>query len=672
MSPRAKRYAAIAAVALLALIVFRRHEPPPDYFTADQVARGNLRYVMHEMGTLTPREAVVVKVPFAARIEFIVEDGSWVEKNDVLFILNEDDELKRAADERTQLMSLRQDLDLALMKRAQASDTEGQKRDWAKRAYELEQIRHRILTDTPAYGDELIKLHHQLKPLEEETADVRMQYEAAQDAYQAARDAEYDALDAVQANKDGVMRAQARIDELSVIADDSPEKLKASERMNLEEAKKELSAMQESIKGLKEKTAGLEEAYAIAQKAKEALRGPRDEIAAALAKREENEKEIYIRIEIEKRGLPLTMLRLDEESSRLALEEARRRLEQGKLSFAAGAISQSALDELTENVTAQSNKHLILREKLAVAERPLAPEVLLEAQLKLQSARDKAEKADETYARTLALQDQEIKVLRAREQRLVASIDTRSRHFPAIIESNIQFSEKELAELGDDKSGRRAEIEADLKRMREDLQASRDNPPNVERAPVSGIVTLMRENGDRPRQAGDQAWDQDALVEISPPENMEVSVKVNEVNIQHLSPGMPAGIEIPALKNLQCEAEVYQISGIGRDKFALSGQPGFADVTQYDVRLKLKEARADFRQGMSVLVNILAGEKKDVLWLPLGAATKSGEGWTVLTGGNRSPKPTPVEGEPFGPDAFIVTGGLKEGDAVYTRRVRNL
>ncbi|MBA3709451.1 MAG: HlyD family efflux transporter periplasmic adaptor subunit, partial [Planctomycetes bacterium] len=407
-----------------------------------------------------------------------------------------------------------------------------------------------------------------------------------------------------------------------------------------------------------------------ARATRDAAKPARDELQAKLTERELMEEDYHIRIEIEKRALPLVKLRLDEESASLGFAEASRKRDQGRLASASGALSQTALDDLEAAVRTADNQLRIVRENVAIAERPPAPELLAEAQMKLDRAKAKADQAQAAYQRALAIQDQEIAVLKAQERRWMASIDTRSRHFPSMIEANIEFSQKELAALEADDDKRRAEIAADIERMQRDLAAAKETPPNIYKAPVAGITWVMRE-GDRPRQAGDRAWEEDSLVEIYPPEDMEVVAKVNEVNIKHVAKGMRAQVEIPSLANLRLDGEITQVSGIGKDKFAEFNdwdKVVFADVTQFEVRCRLSQSRPDYRQGMTALLSIQVGERADALWLPLGAVTRSGEAWTVMVGA-RDPQPAVVAGEPFGEDAFIITGGLKEGDVVRIRRV---
>ena len=45
-----------------------------------------------------PRDPVLSRSPFSARLQWVVEDGTWVEAGANLFILSDEDEVKRIAE----------------------------------------------------------------------------------------------------------------------------------------------------------------------------------------------------------------------------------------------------------------------------------------------------------------------------------------------------------------------------------------------------------------------------------------------------------------------------------------------------------------------------------------------------------------------------------------------
>ena len=163
------------------------------------------------------------------------------------------------------------------------------------------------------------------------------------------------------------------------------------------------------------------------------------------------------------------------------------------------------------------------------------------------------------------------------------------------------------------------------------------------------------------------------MAEIFPPENMDVLLRINEVDLRHLHLGQTARVVIPALKDRVMRGEVVQMAGVGRDKFSrpeYAGKAGFADVVDFEVRVRLADTTGvELRQGMAARVSILQEQVTGVLRLPLAAVSPTpAGGWQVRGNDGRM---RPVDGHPQGPLWFVVTGGLAEGDEVAIVRTRN-
>ena len=661
----------VIALILAAAVLGRQREATTSWYEAVAARRADVAEVLHQVGELAPHDPLLVKARFNGRIQFIVADGTWVEAGAPMVSLAEDDEVKEAADARSQLLGARQELRLARLKRHHAEETEALKLAQAGRGVGLERLRHRILTSEPVGGDELVRLDAALVPLEAATAAVRGDYQRAQAIYQRAQDAYLDALDARSAARDGLLRLDARIDELAAAAGKSSDGLQAAELAERDKAAADLVTVRvERASAAAASTSG-EATLRATRAARDAAVPARDTAAATLAAREQAEEDLRVRLEIEKRGLPLAQLRLDEEGAWLEADEAARKRDQGRAAAAAGALSQAALAELEDAATRTANQLGIVRARVAIAARPLTTEQRAEADARLVRAETRAAAAMADRARALALADQEIAVLEARVARLAFTVDAKGKAFPDILESNIDFVEQELAALDPEDPedvARKAEATAELVTLRAQWEQAKADPPNVIVAPAAGVARV-RNTGDRPRQAGDQVYDEDVLVEIFTPGNMEVRVLVNEVDVRKVAPGQRAQVTVPALPGFASEAEIIQVAGLGRDKFADDGQ--VAGLVQFPVRVRLAAPAPTLRQGMTALVDVTLGMRAAVLMLPLGAVTRDGDGWSVLAGDPKAPAPRAVQGEPFGDDAFLLSGGLAEGETAYILRKRN-
>ncbi len=687
----------LLTVLIATLLILRR--PPGDPVNAWEVItvrRGLVVESGHESGTLAPRTPVLVTAPFEARLSWLVEDATWVEAGAPLAILADDEELRRLADERSQLEDARQEVAINRLRRAQEVDEQAAKVALASRSAALERGRHRVATEPAVGGEELVRLAELLAPSEDNIRSLRTTAQTAQAAWQESQDLHLDALGRWQEAQDNVLRLESRLADLAPastsvtttggVADTGQA---ARDRRRRDRAATEsASVTAEDTVALHQRTAAeLSTARAqvidlghTVEKARveaEGRRPARDQAAAALQAAEDATLDLRLRLEIERRALPATTLTLDRDNARLDLVEADRRLREGQAAFAARALSKAALDDL-ESAQADATARLaILEQRLAVVAAPPAPEVVAEASARLAKAEADEAAARAEQERALAILDQTIAVADAKVRRSEALIAQRSRRFPATIQGELDARERELTQPGSD----RPALEAAIAQLRQDLAQAKATPPNIVTAPVAGLARLRRDGG-RTRQAGDQVWSADVVVEVHPPGNLEVLVRVNESTVSRYAAGMPVAIRIPALaappngsggpaQPLVRGGTIASVSGVGRDKSQSNeATPVFTGVTQFEVRIALTPEAdgrdADLRQGMSAVVTIEMARHENALWLPRAAARHDAGRWLV----RRQPgaTPSPVDLLPAGDDALLVRSGLDEGATVVIER----
>lgn len=664
----------IAAVILVGIGWVLRPTPVRQHDEVRLVAvqRGDVVHVLRETGTLFAHDPVLVKNRYRATLKWIVEDGSWVEKGDKLFMVSAEKLEEEVAAQRQELIALRQELRLAKLKRKHAEDVGRLELDAALRKHELETIRYRVLTSTPKGGLELIRVHEALLPLEKETNEVRDRFEVAQDEYLEAQDGYLEAQDAFEASKTRYLRAQARVDELRVQTDLDPENMQPEDRRKYDEAKSGLVEAKAEMAKEESALPGLRQAMLDARTAANALKMPLDELEARLGAGDARTEELYVALEMEKRGLERANLQLDEEAAELQLEHARSELRDGELSFTSGAISKATLEALRTAHASVSNHLQIVQQKLKIASRPPAPEELEEARTQLAKAKAEADNARERFDESLAVRDAEMQLLTTRIEKMERDLEFELFNFIDLIEADIAAAERELELLDPEDTQRRAKLNEEIPELKRRLEHAVANPPNVYKAPTSGIARLATWRRSRPTRAGDE-WYADAnLVTIYPPDKVEVFSHVNEVNMRYVQRDMPARVLVPSLGNKELQAQVYQVAAVAKDKFdrkfAWFEERAFADVTQFDVRLRLDGTHPDLRQGMTVVVELEADRRDDVLWLPAGAVRFDDKRFVVMLESDGVRKEHTIQGEFFGDDAFVVTEGLQEGDHVQLER----
>lgn len=713
MKKRIRLGLAGAILAAVAVVAAAFRPPPGEALPTWEpmiLTRGTVIDRLRETGTLMPRDPTIVAVPFDGKLQWILEDSTWVLAGEPLFIIDDADELKKVADERNQLTEAGQDLELALLKRDQAGDTEERKVRKAEQDLIIEQTRSRILTTKAVGGLELVRCDVELVPLEAATTIVRTRFEQARVAWQQAQDAFIDQLDVWQDHQDHLLRLENRLDELTQqekeakakpriparAKDGRPDGDKSGGKKGGKPPSKEegstpvaevpinpemeMSTVLAERAALREKTARLQVELTEAR-AKRDLQAPaKDRAGAELAVAEAIERELRIRIEIEKRGLPATQLGLDAELAHLTLDETERRLREGQAAFAAKTLSQSAIDDLVAARDSARSQSTIVAERLALASRPVSPEIRAEAAARLAKAEQAAANAKSVRDRNLVILDQERAVLAAKIARLTASLAIRARRFPSTIEQEIAARERDRSL----KPEHAEQIDRELVSLRADLAKAKSTPPNIVIAPVAGLVKVRRE-GDRQKLAGDQVWQADPMIEVFAPANMEVVVRVNEVNVARLRPGMKVTAEIPALGRLPRSGVITQVAGVGRDKNDGSGKKSQAGVTQFEVHIHLEpgddQRDGDFRQGMTALVAIELQRVENALWLPRSAIVTMPDGHPGIRRAAGA-APTRISGHIVGSDAFVVDTSvtdavgkndqaLSEGTTVYVERIPN-
>lgn len=640
-------------------------------YEAVSVQFGTLQDEVHELGELVPRDPIIVKAPFSGRLRFVVDDGAWVDQGATLFSIGEEDELKKLADDRGNLLTSRQQLRLNLLRRRQAEQDEKRKLVSAQRNLEIEELRLKVVETRPKGGITLVELHEQMLPLEAETEKERARYTQAQEKYQLAQDVYLDALDRLQEHRDAILRCTQRCEELGAIAAPDPTLLaNAAIRARRDQGVKDLAETKTKLEELRQQTPELTKILTATRNARDATTEPRDTAQACLAERDRQERALYVAIEIEKRGAALAQLQLDQDGAKLGLADAEQRVEEGKRSFAAGAIGQAVFDDLQAALATARDNLSIISEKITLADRPTSPEILAEARMRLERARLRASQAQEVHDRNLGLMDLEIAVAKAKVARLENTVETRAARFPSLLESNIEFAKRERENLDPDDQERLTQIRAELVRLEALLLEAKKQPPNLVLAPGAGIVRVMRDGRNRRnRQAGDSVWEDDPLIELYPPANMQVRLRLNEMVVARIATGMRVKVTIPSLGNLGITGSVVQVSAVGRDKYAdLHEDVPPAGVVQYDARIRLDQEREDFRQGMSALVDLTCATAESA-WLPLAAVRRDQDRWVVLMG--EPPRPIPVHGSPFGVDRFKIEGGIKPGDRVWIERRGN-
>lgn len=167
-------------------------------------------------------------------------------------------------------------------------------------------------------------------------------------------------------------------------------------------------------------------------------------------------------------------------------------------------------------------------------------------------------------------------------------------------------------------------------------------------APFSGTVTQAIP------LAGDQVSPTDLAFRIDDLSGLLVDVQVSEVDINSVAVGQPATLTLDAIPGKTYNGQVTEVSQAGE---STSGAVNFT------VTVKLTDADADVKPGMTVAVNIVVKQVNDQIVIPNRAVRLVDGARTVYILENGQPKPVKVSlGASSDTQAVVTGGGLKVGD----------
>lgn len=135
-------------------------------------------------------------------------------------------------------------------------------------------------------------------------------------------------------------------------------------------------------------------------------------------------------------------------------------------------------------------------------------------------------------------------------------------------------------------------------------------------APMDGTISLLAvEVGER--VAGTGQFNSAEVMRVADLSNMEVVVRVNENDVVNVKVGDVARIDIDAFPNRDFRGEVTEIASTA----ITSGQNTQAEVTNFEVRIRVDTAGQNVRPGMSALADIETSTVRGVVTVPIQSVT---------------------------------------------------
>jgi HlyD family secretion protein len=164
--------------------------------------------------------------------------------------------------------------------------------------------------------------------------------------------------------------------------------------------------------------------------------------------------------------------------------------------------------------------------------------------------------------------------------------------------------------------------QANIKRAEGSLTQSKDSlAKTIIYSPIEGqISSLSNEVGER--VAGTGSFGGAEIMRIADLGNMEVRVKVNENDIVNVKLGDPVSVAVDAYPGRKFSGTVNEISSSAITTGAQSAAATASDeVTNFLVKIRIKDKDAKLRPGMSATVDIETETVTDVVSVPIQSVT---------------------------------------------------
>jgi len=144
----------------------------------------------------------------------------------------------------------------------------------------------------------------------------------------------------------------------------------------------------------------------------------------------------------------------------------------------------------------------------------------------------------------------------------------------------------------------------------------------VLRSPLTGIITKLNvEKGER-AVPGIQSNPQATLMTIADMSIVEAEIKVDETDIVTVKLGMPAEVEVDALRDVKIAGEVTEIGQSPIQTTSMSGgMSNNQEAKDFKVVVRLQQPPETLRPGLSATADIVTAVRENVLVLPLQALT---------------------------------------------------
>jgi HlyD family secretion protein len=176
-------------------------------------------------------------------------------------------------------------------------------------------------------------------------------------------------------------------------------------------------------------------------------------------------------------------------------------------------------------------------------------------------------------------------------------------------------------------------------------------------SPSPGIA-IMKDNWmtNQKWQAGDQPYPGTALIELPDLNEMIAEVKINEVDITKITPGLKVEIKPDAYSDTTFTGTVITVANLAQNKDSKT------KIKIFPVQIKIDGKSQSLLPGLTVSCKILIKEIDGVLYIPLEAVFKDQGNEFVYMKTSSGFRRQDIKIGPVNTDFAIVLDGVKEND----------
>ena len=199
-------------------------------------------------------------------------------------------------------------------------------------------------------------------------------------------------------------------------------------------------------------------------------------------------------------------------------------------------------------------------------------------------------------------------------------------------------------------------IEQDRSRLKEayeTLQKLNVRTPS----PGIGIISKNWSTGNK-FQIGDQCWPGFPLIQLPDLSALKATVKINEVDIAKITPGLSVQIKPDAFSDSVFTGVVSTVANLAVNK------DNSSKIKVFPVEILIKEQNKNLLPGLTVSCRIIIDKIENVIYIPKEAVHLEGDKYFVFKKSGNNYKKTEVEVGMSNTDYTIITKGLNKDEQV--------